>query len=124
MIIEPGIITYKLIIPLIYPFLYQIRRYIHKTDEKPFYEFFTNYCGYLLSGLIYLIVKYRMKKKQKKLIEINEELAEDIFELSAFNDTISEKNKSFARDFSIKKDILDETTNIQNQIVFEREKIH
>ena len=124
MIIEPGIITYKLIIPLIYPFLYQIRRYIHKDDEKPFYEFFTNYCGYLLSGLVYLLVKYRMKKKQKNLIEINEELADDIFELSAFNDTITEKNKSLAGNFSIKGDILDETTNIQNQIVFEREKIH
>ena len=124
MIIEPGIITYKLIIPLIYPFLYQIRRYIHKDDEKPFYEFFTNYCGYLLSGLVYLIVKYRMKKKQKKLIEINEELADDIFELSAFNETIGEKYKSLAGDFNIKEDISDETTNIQNQIVlFEREKI-
>ena len=62
--IECGIINYKLIIPLIYPLFYQIRRIIHKNDEKPFLQFFTNYLGYLLSGLIYLFIKWRMKKKK------------------------------------------------------------
>ena len=60
--IECGIINYKLIIPLIYPALFQIRIIIHKDEEKPFLIFFTNYLGYLFSGLIYLIIKYRMKK--------------------------------------------------------------
>ena len=60
--IECGIINYKLIIPLIYPTLFQIRIIIHKDEEKPFLIFFTNYLGYLFSGLIYLIIKYRMKK--------------------------------------------------------------
>ena len=60
--IECGIINYKLIIPFIYPALFQIRMIIHKGEEKPFLIFFTNYLGYLFSGLIYLIIKYRMKK--------------------------------------------------------------
>ena len=60
--IECGIINYKFIIPLIYPALFQIRIIIHKDEEKPFLIFFTNYLGYLFSGLIYLIIKYRMKK--------------------------------------------------------------
>lgn len=77
--IELGIINYKLIIPFIYPFLYQIRRLIHGEGEKPFYEFFTNYCGYLFSGLIYLIIVCRMKKRQKQnnLTNPNEEIIEN-----------------------------------------------
>ena len=62
MLIEFGIIDYKIIIPLIYPVFYQIRRLIHKDDEKALFEFFTNFCGYLFSGVVYLIIKYRMKK--------------------------------------------------------------
>ena len=62
MLIEFGIIDYKIIIPLIYPVFYQIRRLIHKDDEKALFEFFTNFCGYLFSGIVYLIIKYRMKK--------------------------------------------------------------
>ena len=65
MLIEFGILNYKLIIPLIYPFFYQIRRIIHK-DSKPFYELFTNFLGYLFGGLIYLIVKYRIRKTANK----------------------------------------------------------
>ena len=52
--IECGIINYKLIMPLIYPALFQIRIIIHKDEEKPFKIFFTNYLGYLFSDLIYL----------------------------------------------------------------------
>ena len=62
MIIELGTISYMLIIPLFYPFFYQIRRVIHNGDKKPFYEFFTNYCGYLFSGVVYFIITRRMKK--------------------------------------------------------------
>ena len=53
MLIEFGIIDYKIIIPLIYPIFYQIRRLIHKDDEKALFEFFTNFCGYLFSGIVY-----------------------------------------------------------------------
>ena len=63
--IELGIINYKLIIPLIYPLFYQIRRLLHNGDKKPSYEFFTNYCGYLLSGIIYLIIIKRTKAKKE-----------------------------------------------------------
>ena len=65
MLIEFGILNYKLIIPLIYPFFYQIRRIIHK-NSKPFYELFANFLGYLFGGIIYLIVKYRIRKTSKK----------------------------------------------------------
>jgi len=63
MLLECGIINYKIIIPIIYPIFYQIRRLIHKDEEKPFLKFFVNYLGYLFSGLIYLFIKWRMKKK-------------------------------------------------------------
>ena len=62
MLIELGRINYKLLIPLIYPIFYQIRLIIHK-DSNPFYIIFTNYLGYLFSGLIYILIKCRMKKK-------------------------------------------------------------
>ena len=51
MLIELGIISYKLILPLIYPFTYHIRRIIHQND-KPFYDIFTSFLGYLLSGIV------------------------------------------------------------------------
>ena len=66
MLIEFGIIDYKIIIPLIYPVFYQIRRLIHKDEEKALFEFFTNFCGYLFSGIVYLIIKHRMKKLNSK----------------------------------------------------------
>ena len=69
MLIEFGIIDFKIIIPLIYPIFYQIRRLIHKDDEKALFEFFTNFCGYLFSGIVYLIIKHRMKKLNSKNIE-------------------------------------------------------
>jgi hypothetical protein len=69
MLIEFGIIDYKIIIPLIYQIFYQIRRLIHKDDEKALFEFFTNFCGYLFSGIVYLIIKHRMKKLNSKNIE-------------------------------------------------------
>ena len=67
--IELGIVNYKIIIPLIYPFLYQIRRILHNDDKKPIFSFFTNFCGYLFSGFIYLIIRSRTKKINSKDIE-------------------------------------------------------
>ena len=100
--IESGIINYKLIIPLIYPLFYQIRRIIHKNDEKPFLQFFTNYLGYLLSGLIYLFIKWRMKKK--KVITKNNDLSDKdvdtiVYELNdlfvpTFNDSFDRSSTS------------------------------
>ena len=105
--IELGIINYKLIIPFIYPFFYQIRRLIHKEDKRPLFEFFANYCGYLLGGIIYLIVKYRMKRKKDDKIEKdvgNREISMIIYELQDMllldeNDPTQKMNKkvSFKR---------------------------
>ena len=61
--IELGKIDYKIIIPLIYPFLYEIRSIFHQDDERFIFEFFMNYCGYLFSGIFYLIIKFRMKNE-------------------------------------------------------------
>ena len=97
--IELGIINYKILIPLIYPFLSQLRRYIHKNDEKPFFEFFTNYCGYLLSGIVYLIIKLRIKKKKKEndLTNPNDDknIKETDLELSELDSIDAEENKLF-----------------------------
>ena len=69
--IECGIINYKLIIPFIYPIFHPIRILIHKDEEKLILEPFIAYIGYLLSGFIYLIIKFRMKKKDTLLNENN-----------------------------------------------------
>ena len=68
--IELGSIDYKIIIPLIYPFLYQIRGLFHEDpDEKPIFRFFTNFCGYLFSGIIYLVIKWRMRRNKSDDLE-------------------------------------------------------
>ena len=124
--IECGIINYKLIIPFMYPIFFQIRRKIHENEEKPMLEFFTNYLGYLFSGLIYLIIKYRMKKKKVILDkDINEnEIEEIVVELNDVllpnedENTIISKG-SFKKVKSLKKK--KNTDNNQNEL--EKEKI-
>jgi len=129
--IECGIINYKLIIPLIYPLFYQIRRIIHKNDEKPFLQFFTNYLGYLLSGLIYLSIKWRMKKK--KVITKNNDLSDKdvdtiVYELNdlfvpTFNDNFDRSSTSSF----VKMKTLVNTKTVRsehsNQIALEKIKI-
>ena len=129
--IECGIINYKLIIPLIYPLFYQIRRIIHKNDEKPFLQFFTNYLGYLLSGLIYLFIKWRMKKK--KVITKNNDLSDKdvdtiVYELNdlfvpTFNDSF---DRSSTSSFVKVKTLVNTKTlrsEHSNQIALEKIKI-
>ena len=129
--IECGIINYKLIIPLIYPLFYQIRRIIHKNDEKPFLQFFTNYLGYLLSGLIYLFIKWRMKKK--KVITKNGDLSDKdvdtiVYELNdlfvpTFNDSV---DRSSTSSFVKVKTLVNTKTlrsEHSNQIALEKIKI-
>ena len=67
--IEFGTIDYKIIIPLIYPFLYQIRILFHKEENKPIFFFFTNFFGYLFSGIIYLVIKCWMKRNKSEDLE-------------------------------------------------------
>jgi hypothetical protein len=64
--IEFGVIDYKIIIPLIYPFFFQIRSILHANDEKALFGFFTNFCGYLLSGIIFLINNKMSNEENKK----------------------------------------------------------
>ena len=120
--IEFGDINYKLIIPFIYPFLYQIRKLIHQNDEKPFYEFFTNYCGYFFSGLIYLIIVCRMRKiqKQNDLTNPNGEVLDNNIELETCS---SDDNTSKSSVKSNKTIRVKNNCTIKNQIIIEKEKI-
>ena len=63
MFIEFGLINYKLIIPFIYPVLSPIREYLME-DANSTYELFTIFCGYVFSGLFYIFIKCRMKKRK------------------------------------------------------------
>ena len=120
--IELGIINYKLIIPLIYPLFYQIRRLLHNGDKKPYYEFFTNYCGYLLSGIIYLIIIKRTKAKKDNLKNENEDAPNintilELIEIKPNQNTlkISQTSRS-------KKKRLSKTYPVINQLEIDKEK--
>ena len=122
--IECGIINYKLIIPFIYPVFFQIRLIIHKDEKKPLLKFFTNYLGYLFSGLIYLIIKYRMKKKiviSEK--DINENQVDEI--IVELDDALinEEKNEIRQSSFMTVKTVVNQKTikKANNQIVLERD---
>ena len=88
--IEFGEIDYKIIIPLIYPFLHHLRIYIHEDDKKPIFFLFTNFCGYLLGGIIVLIIKCRLKNYSNKLTtdkiinenSLNEFLEQELTEIN------------------------------------------
>ena len=124
--IECGIISYKLIIPFIYPLFYQIRRIIHEGESKPFLEFFTNYCGYLLSGLIYLFIKWRMKGKKEKKIPLIDDIDKIIFELEDFpaiKNNEDETNNPIHSVRSFKMTKTSKSSGSFNQIVEHRKKI-
>ena len=106
--IEFGIINYKLIIPFIYPFLSQLSDYIHKDDIKPFYEIFIGYVAYLVSGLVYLIIRCRMKKivKENDSNEMDEKKTISVSELKEIIDT------------------KDRNTNLHNRISIGKKKIN
>ena len=63
MFIDIGFYNYKLLIPLIYPITYQIKKFLINQDFSFLYQVFMNFLSYLLAGFIYLIVLYRSKKK-------------------------------------------------------------
>ena len=128
MLIECGIINYKLIIPLIYPAFFQIRLVIHKGENKPLLKFFTNYLGYLFSGLIYLIIKYRMKKKIVPIDkDINEnEVEKIVIELDdALIPNSEKKNEISTGSFKPIKTVVNQkiVKKANNLIELEREKI-
>jgi len=91
MLIELGIISYKLILPLIYPFTYHIRRIIHQND-KPFYDIFTSFLGYLLSGIVFIIIEHRTKRSSCEFRNKFENQTENFKRHNTF-EQIDEKNK-------------------------------
>ena len=90
MLIQFGIINYKLILPFIYPFFFQLIKFIHKDDKRPFYEFFTSYLGYLSHGIVYVIILKRMEKRKESfsITNDNEKIIRDsTFELVVLDET-------------------------------------
>ena len=120
MFLEFGIINYKLLIPCFYPFCYQIRRVIHNGDKKPFYELFTNYCGYLFSGLVYLIIILRMRKKTKKPNENGENIFLELKDMDSVSSNLR-KTPSMQSDNIIK---LSHSGKFENQIIIEKNKMN
>ena len=95
MLIELGIIEYQLILPLIYPFTQNIRRIFHQKD-KPFYDIFTHFLGYLLSGIALLIIKKRTKMSSIENETLFENKVKNINKRSRRKNTfnqIDEKNQ-------------------------------
>ena len=125
--IEFGVIDYKILIPLIYPFFYQIRSILHENDEKALFGFFTNFCGYLLSGIILLIIKCRMRRIKSEDIEKTGIVLTDILsgknnetELTTDDDRPIKFVKTFViteNQISINKKKLDKI-NLRNQYLF------
>ena len=97
MLIELGIIEYQLILPLIYPFAYHIRRIIHQKD-KPFYDIFTNFLGYVLSGIVFLFVKHRIKTSSIENETLSENEVKNLNEresrINSFNQIVENNQKN------------------------------
>jgi len=97
MLIEFGIIEYKLILPFIYPFIYYLRRIFHK-DDKPLYGIFTCFLGFLFSGFALIIIQHRTKKSSIDIVieNENEKQSKNFNERSQIKNTfnqIDEKKK-------------------------------
>ena len=114
MLIEFGIINYQLLLPLIYPILFQIRRAIH-DETKPFYELLMDFFGYMFGGLIYLFIKYRIKKISPEKKNENEEKITKTNSIS-----IPRRNFSILKDstFQIPKDSINENNRINMSNTF------
>ena len=105
--IEIGLIDYKILLPLTYPLLYEVRRILHKDDERVLFEFFMNFSGYLFSGIIYLIIKFRMGRVKSETIE----------QIDNNKDEVSENN---IKEKSAK---IIQVHTVKNQIEVEKEKL-
>ena len=120
-LIELGMIDYKILIPLMYPFLFEIRRIIHKKDEKFLFGFFIKFCGYSVSGIIYLIIKIRIKKRIRNLSIENIENLTSNFE-SVILEEDPKANSSFEME-SIEQSIKKQDKNILEKKILNKKSI-
>ena len=112
---ELGNIDYKIIIPFIYPVFYQFKKLIHKNDDKKIFEIFMIFLGYLFSGIIYLIIRYRMKAMKQKhdLNELEKEIKNDEIEKESKEKELNEIEHKIIKTFAFG----------QNQLDLEKKKI-
>ena len=112
---ELGNIDYKIIIPFIYPVFYQLKKLIHKNDNKKIFEIFMIFLGYLFSGIIYLIIRYRMKvlKNKNDLNELEKEIKNDETEKEPKEKELNEIEHKIIQIFAFG----------QNQLDLEKKKI-
>ena len=72
--IEFGFLNYKLLILLLFPIFYQIRRFVLKNETtQPLYGYLKRSISYSLSVIFYLLVIYRSRNHQILSTSINPE---------------------------------------------------
>ena len=102
MILEFGILNFKLIIPLLYPIFSVANKIITKTLLKsphillssPLFTSFMRSISYLLSGLPYLLVLYKSRNKKLSTTN-NSKVKKNTIELIYINNRIKRNIKKF-----------------------------
>ena len=106
MFIEFGLCSYKLLIPLIYPIMYQIKKFGIQQEASFLYTVFMNIMSYFSAGLIYLIVLYRSKKKDTNEIDYNTNPNNSILSSFQLDNQIYFDRKNIKKKTNIKKKII------------------
>jgi len=96
MLIELGIIEYKIILPLIYPIIFYLRRIFHK-DDKPFYRIFTCFLGYLFSGIVFIIIQHRTKRTSIDIENENEKQDKKFNERNQIKNTFNQIQEKYKK---------------------------
>ena len=95
MVIEFGILSYKLLIPLLYPIFNQIRKAGMYYDSPFLYITLSTSISYLLAGLVYLLILYRSRnlKKLPIIIENSIDRPSAVYQVYLENENNRKKSK-------------------------------
>ena len=96
--LEFGVLSYKLLIPLLYPIFNQTQQSDFYNNKSPLYQAFINSISYLLAGLVYLFVLYRTKNLKKLSFTIENTVGKP----TAINQ-VYEENQNIIKQRKIKK---------------------
>lgn len=89
MFISFGVLSYKLLIPLLYPILYQVRRFILHKDTNPFYEVIMDFFSYSIGGFVLILIKYNTQHKTEEEKEREKEKEKEVLEQKRSNSDIN-----------------------------------